>query len=113
VPTVFAILNLDDNQRFSLESILTDYVKYALDEILMNMTGSDINPYARSILEQYSIEKTFALGRNIETGIQVKLTYKINWGSKDSYGEYQEIKKHTKSFLELEEYKSASTHKEK
>lgn len=78
VPAVSAILNLDDNQRFGLESTLIDYAKYAIDEILMNMLGSDINPYARSILEQYSIEKTFALGRNIEIGIQVKLTYKIN-----------------------------------
>ena len=113
IPAVSAILNLDENQRFSLESTLTDYAKYALEETLMNMTGSNINPYARSILEQYSIEKTFTLGRNIENGIQVKLTYKMNWGSKDPYGEYQEVKKHAKSFLESEEYKVASTDKEK
>lgn len=113
IPAVSAILNSDDNQRFSLESTLTDYAKYALEETLMNMTGSNINPYARSILKQYSIEKTFALGQNIKTGIQVKLTYKINWGSKDPYGEYQEVIKSAKSFLESEEYKRASTDKEK
>ena len=110
---VSQILELDETERFNKDSELSDYIKYALDVTLMDMSGTNINPYARSILDGYSVEKTFAIGSNIENTIQVKIVYKIDWGTDDPYGEYQAVVDNARNFLESDDYKSAVTDKEK
>lgn len=111
--SVALILELDENGEYSGTSAITDLLTTNLEETLMDMDGFNINPYARTILEQYSIDKTLLVGDSILDYVQLEIVYSLDWGSDDVIGEYEAVKSHVNNYLESEDYKSAVKEREK
>ena len=107
------LLLKDEQGNYSYKSTFSQFSKDALEETLMNMTGTNINPYLRSVIRSYNINKSVLTGTTVEGDIQVKVTYRIDWGTPDPKGEYQAIVEHVRSYLTSAEYQKAKSQKDK